>query len=103
MLNKNPSTTSNAEHIVKCLFFQDGKLELVVLDYQILNVSNSVIDLMYFIFSGSDEEFRGKHYHQLLDYYHAELSASLDRLGVDPLTTYPKKDFDSDVKEVRYR
>ncbi|XP_014368550.2 uncharacterized protein LOC106718864 [Papilio machaon] len=79
---------------------EDGRLELVPVDYQMLKVSNPGIDLMYYIFGGSDEDFRDKHYHQLLDYYHEQLSNALVRLDIDPVKTYPKEAFDSDIKEV---
>lgn len=72
----------------------------MVLDYQMLNISNPVIDLMYFIFSGSDQEFRKHHYRPLLDHYHNELSNTLTRLDVDVNTTYSKEDFEADLKEV---
>ncbi|XP_014368554.2 uncharacterized protein LOC106718867 [Papilio machaon] len=80
---------------------EDGYLEVVVLDYQMLNISNPAIDLMYFIFSGSDEEFRRQHYRQHLDHYHMELGNSLKRLGVDIDTTYSKENFEADLKEVQ--
>lgn len=65
-----------------------------------LRVSNPICDLMFFIFSGSDEKFREKHYYQLLDHYYNELCNSLKRLGVDPEETYTRKDFDYELKEV---
>ncbi|XP_013162583.1 PREDICTED: uncharacterized protein LOC106114054 [Papilio xuthus] len=80
---------------------EDGHLEVVLLDYQMLNISNPAIDLMYFIFSGSDQEFRRQHYSQLLDHYHTELSNALTRLGVDVDTTYSKENFEADLKEVQ--
>ncbi|XP_068620501.1 uncharacterized protein [Battus philenor] len=88
---------SNLMHRVR----EDGEIEIVMLDYQTINISNPIVDLMYFIFSGTDEEFRDKHYRQLLDHYHSELCASLRRLDVDPDVTYSKEDFESDLKEIQ--
>ncbi|XP_013163211.1 PREDICTED: uncharacterized protein LOC106114516 [Papilio xuthus] len=79
---------------------EDGRLELVPVDYQMMKVCNPALDLMYYIFGGSDEEFRDKHYHQLLDYYYEQLSNALVRLDVDAVKTYPREAFDSDIKEI---
>ncbi|CAH2041957.1 unnamed protein product, partial [Iphiclides podalirius] len=80
---------------------ENGGVEVVAQDYQTLRVSNPICDLFYFIFSGSDEEFRAKHYHQLLDHYYKELCNALARLGVDADSTYSREDFKYEIKEVR--
>lgn len=84
------------------VFFQDGELELFLLDYQGFQISSPLMDLMYFLVLSSDKEFRSKHYHQLLDLYYSELSSNLKRLHVDPETVYTKDDFQHDVKFVRF-
>ncbi|CAK1584113.1 unnamed protein product [Parnassius mnemosyne] len=78
-----------------------GQLEVVILDYQTLQISNPIIDLMYFIFSGSDEEFRAKHYRQLLDHYYLELCNALSRLDVDADEVYPKEDFEYELEKIQ--
>ncbi|XP_068620453.1 uncharacterized protein [Battus philenor] len=80
---------------------EDGELEVVVVDYQMLKVSNPIMDLMYFIFSGTDEDFHDKYYHKLLNHYYTELCAAMRRLNVDPEITYPKDDYESDLKELQ--
>ncbi|CAK1584115.1 unnamed protein product [Parnassius mnemosyne] len=80
---------------------EDGQLEVVLLDYQTLQISNPIIDLVYFIFSGSDEEFRAKHYRQLLDHYYLELCNALTRLGVDANEVYSKDDFEYELEKIQ--
>ncbi|CAG5019951.1 unnamed protein product [Parnassius apollo] len=80
---------------------EDGQLEVVILDYQTLQISNPIVDLMYFIFSGSDEDFRAKHYRQLLDHYYMELCNALTRLDVDANEVYPKEAFESELEKVQ--
>ncbi|CAK1584111.1 unnamed protein product [Parnassius mnemosyne] len=80
---------------------EDGQLEVVIIDYQMLQISNPIVDLMYFIFTGSDEEFRAKHYHQLLDHYYLELCNALTRLDVDSNEVYPKEDFECELKKIQ--
>lgn len=64
-------------------------------------MGNPVGDLMHFIFSGSDEEFRRLHYQRLLDHYYTELSAALQKLNVDVEKVYPRATFENDLIEVR--
>lgn len=85
---------------IENILYQGCEVEVVVVDYQTLRVSNPICDLMYFIFSGSDETFREKHYHQLLDHYYKELCSALTRLGVDAEKKYSREDFEFEMKEV---
>lgn len=77
---------------------QDGCFELIVLDFQTLQVSCPALDLIYFIFSGTDKAFRKDHYQMLIDYY-TQLAAAMNRLGLDP-EVYTREDFDFELKEV---
>ncbi|CAG5019935.1 unnamed protein product [Parnassius apollo] len=80
---------------------EDGQLQVVILDYQMLQISNPIVDLMFFILSGSDEEFRAKHYRQLLEHYYMELCNALTRLDVDAKEVYPKEDFEYDLEKIQ--
>lgn len=40
-----------------------------------------VLDLVYFIFSSTDKQFRDEHYDDLIRAYHSSLSALLERMG----------------------
>lgn len=79
---------------------QDGKLELILLDFQTLRLGALTLDLMYFIFSGSDAQFRKYHYQQLLEFYYQELTLALKNLNVDINTVYPREAFDKELEEV---
>lgn len=81
--------------------FQDGTFEIIPVDYQTLQIGNPIVDLMYFIFNGSDKEFRKNYYKETLEFYYRELRAALTRLDVDPDSVYPREDFDFEVEQVR--
>ncbi|XP_023936551.2 uncharacterized protein LOC112044813 [Bicyclus anynana] len=78
---------------------QDGRLQAIVVDYQTTHAGCPANDLMYFIFLGTDEEFRREHYERLLDHYHSSLEQALKRLAVDP-SVYTREKLDSDMKEM---
>ena len=75
-------------------------MDIKILDLQTLHPGSPVADLFYFIFSGSDEEFRAKYYEKLLDHYYTQLSSAMKRLNLDPEETYSRKDFDYEIREV---
>ncbi|KPJ00871.1 hypothetical protein RR46_01350 [Papilio xuthus] len=78
--------------------YEDGKLDIVPLDYQGCQISSPLRDLMYFIFSGTDGVFRARYYRQLLDSYYSELNKALRRLHVDPEKVYSKEDFEYELE-----
>ncbi|XP_072943014.1 uncharacterized protein [Epargyreus clarus] len=79
---------------------EDGKLELVLVDYQMIQRGNPVCDLLFFLISGSDEDFRANHLHQYFNHYYETFSKTLQRLGIDPEEVYTEMDYRSDVKEM---
>ncbi|XP_069361558.1 uncharacterized protein [Maniola hyperantus] len=78
---------------------QDDTLQSIAVDYQTVHAGCPAGDLIYFIFLGSDEEFRRQHYEKLVDHYFISLEQALERLGVD-LSVYTREKFDSDMKEL---
>ncbi|XP_026755876.3 uncharacterized protein LOC113515788 [Galleria mellonella] len=86
---------SNLMHKVN----EDGSLVVIPVDYQTIHMSSPVLDLLFFIFTGSDEAFRRQYYDQLIEHYYKELRRALSQLHVDPDKVYSKKDFESDLKE----
>ncbi|XP_052743648.1 uncharacterized protein LOC112044812 isoform X2 [Bicyclus anynana] len=78
---------------------QDDRLQAIVVDYQTTHAGCPASDLMYYIFLGTDEEFRREHYERLLDHYHSSLEQALKRLAVDP-SVYTREKLDSDMKEL---
>ncbi|CAK1550261.1 unnamed protein product [Leptosia nina] len=80
---------------------EDGTYSIIPIDYQTLNRGNPIVDLLYLIYNGSDQQFRRAHLDEAFDYYHSELSASLQRFGLKPDDVYSKDDFDFDLQQVR--
>ncbi|XP_063629528.1 uncharacterized protein LOC134800928 [Cydia splendana] len=78
---------------------RNGKLELCVVDFQNVHDADAVADIMYFIFTATDESFRRVHYHELLDLYYEKLKASLLRLRVDPEQVYPENKYRSRLEK----
>lgn len=74
-------------------------MSVIPLDYQMLQPGCLTLDLIYFIFTATDEEFRRNHYQRLLDHYYDQLSVAMERLGVDP-DKYPRKTFDESYEKV---
>jgi hypothetical protein len=75
-------------------------MKLYMVDYQTLHIGSALNDLLYFLATGSDAQFRRQHYQQLLDYYYQRLSIALTRLQLDPAIVFPREDFDYELKEV---
>ncbi|KAM3959426.1 uncharacterized protein ACR2FA_006494 [Aphomia sociella] len=94
-INVKPISTGGANYTSVL----DGTVHVVPVDFQTLFCGSPLMDLMYFIFTGSDEHFRRRHFWDLIDYYYRELCSALSNLGLDPHRLYPKDDFDQDVKE----
>ncbi|CAG9564337.1 unnamed protein product [Danaus chrysippus] len=78
----------------------DNGIQIVAVDYQTLEMANPIIDILFFIFVGSDKKFREKHFHQALNHYYDELSKALKRFRLNPDEVYSREDFDIDFKEV---
>ncbi|VVC97903.1 unnamed protein product [Leptidea sinapis] len=79
---------------------KDGSVQVIPIDYQTVQHGNPITDLLYFVFTGSDGAFRRQHYRPLLSHYHAQLSAALRALHLDPATVYPESHFELDLREV---
>lgn len=83
--------------------FQDEKVEIKVLDLQTMQGSSPIIDLLYFIFTGSDGQFRAQYYEKLLDLYYTELQEALKRFHLDPEEVYSRAEFEKDWQEVNIK
>ncbi|CAH0695610.1 unnamed protein product [Spodoptera exigua] len=77
----------------------DGSIAIKVVDLQTLQGGSPVTDLIYFIFTGSDEKFRAQYFDKLLDHYYSELSAAMKRLQLNPDEVFSREDFDYEMKE----
>ena len=58
-------------------------MDIKIVDLQCLQVGSPAGDLIYFIVTGSDEEFRTKYYEKLIDHYYTQLCAAMKRQNVD--------------------
>ncbi|KAJ8664999.1 hypothetical protein QAD02_006661 [Eretmocerus hayati] len=76
-----------------------GNTEVLMLDFQLARSSSPVLDLSFFIYSCTDKSLRDKHFDDLLDIYHKELTKTIKILGSDPDKVYPKQLFLEEVKE----
>ncbi|XP_022820548.1 uncharacterized protein LOC111352141 isoform X4 [Spodoptera litura] len=78
---------------------EDGTVDIKIVDLQTLQGGSPVTDLIYFIFTGSDEKFRAQYFDKLLDHYYTELSAAMKRLQLNPDEVFSRADFDYEMKE----
>ncbi|CAH1640056.1 unnamed protein product [Spodoptera littoralis] len=95
VLNHGDFRPSNLMH----KYLDDGSVDIKVVDLQTLQGGSPVSDLIYFIFSGSDEEFRAQYFDKLLDHYYTELSAAMRRLQLNPDEIFSREDFDYEINE----
>ncbi|XP_053614391.1 uncharacterized protein LOC128677513 [Plodia interpunctella] len=79
---------------------EEGQLTIVPVDYQTIHIGCPVIDLIYFVFLSTDEEFRAQYWDQLLVHYYEQLALALRSFDMDPKDVYPKEEFDEDMKEM---
>lgn len=76
---------------------QAGRIKnLVPVDYQTVRLASPSTDLIYLIYSGTDEEFRRLHLKHLLDHYYETLSRFLIMFDMDPEAVFSRDDFDED-------
>ncbi|XP_050352664.1 uncharacterized protein LOC126774999 isoform X2 [Nymphalis io] len=77
----------------------DGEVDVISVDYQTLQMSSPIIDLMYFIYTGSDKNFRKHHLKDTIEHYYTELRAALERLNLTPDDIYSRDDFDYELQK----
>ncbi|XP_063538263.1 uncharacterized protein LOC134747598 [Cydia strobilella] len=78
---------------------RNGKLEIVLMDFQMVLDGDPLRDLLYFIFTATDEAFRRSHYRAMLNLYHERLSEALQRFQIDVETVYPKSTYRAQLEE----
>ncbi|CAB3244348.1 unnamed protein product [Arctia plantaginis] len=76
-----------------------GAMDIKIVDMQTLYGGSPVIDLLFFIFTGSDEQLREQHFETLLDHYYTQLNVSMKRLGLEPEKVYSRENFQAELKE----
>uniref|UniRef100_A0A182K9B1 CHK kinase-like domain-containing protein n=1 Tax=Anopheles christyi TaxID=43041 RepID=A0A182K9B1_9DIPT len=63
---------------------------VVLLDWQITRYVSPVTDLAYFIFCCTDEEFRRRHFDEMMSIYYNSLATLLEKLGHNPQEVFPR-------------
>ncbi|XP_047031189.1 uncharacterized protein LOC124638298 [Helicoverpa zea] len=79
---------------------QNGRLQSIVVDYQTVHSGSPAADLLYLEFMGTDQQFRKEYHGKLLDHYYKELTAALDRFGIDVNEVYPRETLDKELKQL---
>ncbi|KAF9822506.1 hypothetical protein SFRURICE_012602 [Spodoptera frugiperda] len=78
----------------------DGKLkEVVTIDFQISHYGCPILDFLYLIFNGTDQEFRKKHLTDLKDLYYGTMEKFLSRFEMDISKIFPRMEFERVYKE----
>ncbi|CAH0695612.1 unnamed protein product [Spodoptera exigua] len=95
VLNHGDFRPSNLMHKM----LDDGSYDIKIVDLQTMQGGSPVSDLIFFIFSGSDEKFRSQYFDKLLDHYYSELSAAMKRLHLNPDETFSREDFNYEINE----
>ncbi|CAB3219730.1 unnamed protein product [Arctia plantaginis] len=86
---------SNLMHKVR----QDGTVDVRIVDLQTLQGASPVVDLLYFVFTSTDEDFREQYFQKLIDLYYNELQEAMKRFNLEPDYLYSKATFDSEIKQ----
>ncbi|XP_055614514.1 uncharacterized oxidoreductase dhs-27-like [Uranotaenia lowii] len=70
--------------------YQNGApKEMVMVDWQICRYVSPALDLVYFLFCCTDEQFRRQHYDDMIRTYYASLRELLEKLGGDATRQFP--------------
>lgn len=69
---------------------QNGKPEKTIfLDWQASRYCSPACDLVYFLFTCTDQKLRSKHYDELLNTYHSSIKEILDKLRCNVMQLFP--------------
>lgn len=78
----------------------DGDLkEVITIDFQISHYGCPVLDFLYFIFNGTDQEFRKNHLTDLKDLYYEAMETFLKFFVLDNEKIFPREEFERIYKE----
>lgn len=73
----------------------NGKItEVIPIDFQILHYGCPILDFIYFVFQGTDQEFRKNNLVYLKDLYYETMSSFLDVFGIDIGKYFPRAEFE---------
>uniref|UniRef100_A0A182NQG5 CHK kinase-like domain-containing protein n=1 Tax=Anopheles dirus TaxID=7168 RepID=A0A182NQG5_9DIPT len=67
--------------------------KVVLFDWQTARYVSPILDLAYYMLCCTEEEFRRKHYDEMMNVYYSSLATLLERLGHDPQQVFPRTAF----------
>lgn len=80
------------------LSFLQKKSSVCFVDWQLGRYGPPVLDLLFFMFTVTDKEFRQQHYHRSLEIYYRSLSRTIAKLGSDAGKLYTFDDLQSQLR-----
>ncbi|XP_063363609.1 uncharacterized protein LOC134652367 [Cydia amplana] len=75
-------------------------IDVVPVDYQFIHYGCPVTDFLYFIFLGTDQEFRKNHLEYLKDLYFDSITKMLKIFNIDVKSVFPREDFEDLYREL---
>lgn len=74
-------------------------MDVILVDFQLMRFASPVTDIAYFLYMCTEREVLSVHYETVLDFYYGTLSAVFRECNMDPEEIYPKKVFESQLRE----
>ncbi|KPJ16591.1 hypothetical protein RR48_02349 [Papilio machaon] len=74
-------------------------IEVIVLDYQLIYYGCPINDLLFFIFSATDRQFRKKYMEHLKSLYHESLKKFLEHFKIDVENVFSRQQFEQTFKD----
>lgn len=78
---------------------KDKPSKLAFIDWQLSQFGSPTLDVAHYIFCSLDEVIRSKHYHELVDCYHASLSQTLRKFGCDDRKLFTLADLNNQLRK----
>ncbi|XP_066601530.1 uncharacterized protein [Prorops nasuta] len=76
-----------------------GEKQALILDFQLARSASPILDISFFLYSCTSQEFRDAHFDEMLKFYHTELCNAIKLLGSNPNEIYPWNLFTQEVKK----
>ncbi|XP_059058061.1 uncharacterized protein LOC131851563 [Achroia grisella] len=73
--------------------------KLIAIDYQFMYCGNPLNDLMFYIFTATDQQFRERHLEYIKNLYHDTMTTFLKYFDIDVEDYYPRRDYERLYKE----
>ncbi|KAL0822219.1 hypothetical protein ABMA28_004349 [Loxostege sticticalis] len=75
-------------------------IKVIPVDYQLMYYGYPATDFLYFIFAGTDQEFRKNHLEDLKELYYSTFDTFLSKFGIEAKEVYSKKQFEEEYREM---